>query len=124
VSIVWWEVETPDPDAFRHFHGAMWGWRFERAFQDSELNRDYWLIRDGEAVVGGLQRAVDPVAPHAGVRFYLEVEDLEERLRDAQERGARIERHRTELGGDDRWFANILDPSGVSVGLWTAAPPR
>jgi predicted enzyme related to lactoylglutathione lyase len=31
-GIVWWEIETPDPQAFQQFHGAMWGWEFAPAF--------------------------------------------------------------------------------------------
>jgi predicted enzyme related to lactoylglutathione lyase len=118
-SIVWWEAETPDPDAFIRFHGAMWGWRFEPAFQDSELGRDYWLIIHDGTGIGGLQRALTDTPPHAGVRLYVEVDDLEDALARAVALGARIERSRTALGGDDRWFANVLDPAGVSVGLWT-----
>jgi predicted enzyme related to lactoylglutathione lyase len=37
--------------------------------------------------------------------------------------GGKVERRRTELGGDDRWFALALDPSGVSFGLWTDRGP-
>jgi predicted enzyme related to lactoylglutathione lyase len=54
--IVWWEIESPDPEAFQRFHAELWSWTFE-------------------------------------------------------------------LGGDDRWFALALDPSGVSFGLWTDRGP-
>jgi hypothetical protein len=33
--------------------------------------------------------------------------------------GLGSERERTALGGADRWFAIIRDPSGVSFGQWT-----
>jgi predicted enzyme related to lactoylglutathione lyase len=121
-AIVWWEVETTDPDGFQRFHAAMWGWEFEPAFAGTELGRDYWLIRDGGTGIGGLQRALDDRPPHPGVRLYVETDDLEGSLARALERGGRIERSRTALGGDDRWFANLTDPSGVSFGLWTAQP--
>jgi predicted enzyme related to lactoylglutathione lyase len=29
---------------------------------------------------------------------------------------------RTYLGSDDFWFANVRDPQGVSLGLWTTNP--
>jgi predicted enzyme related to lactoylglutathione lyase len=116
---VWWEVETPAPSAFMEFHGALCGWRFAPAFAGTELGRDYWIIQSDGTGIGGLQRG--SVAPSAGVRFYLEVDDLEACLARAVELGATIERGRTALGGDDRWFANVLDPSGISFGLWTAA---
>ena len=122
MSVVWWEVETPDPEAFQRFHAAMWGWEFRPAFQDTELDRDYWLILADGTGIGGLQRALTPGPPHAGARFYLEVDDLEATVDRAVAAGARVERPRTALGGDDRWFAIITDPAGISLGLWTAAP--
>jgi predicted enzyme related to lactoylglutathione lyase len=119
-GIVWWEVETPDPHAFQRFHGALWGWGFEPAFGQTELGADYWIVKAGGASLGGLQRAARGSAPpQAGVRLYLEVGDLEETLRQALARGGQVERERTALGGADRWFAVIRDPSGVSFGLWT-----
>jgi predicted enzyme related to lactoylglutathione lyase len=121
-GIVWWEIETPDPQAFQQFHGAMWGWEFAPAFQDTELGADYWIISAGGTGIGGLQRSAGP-PPRAGTRLYVAVDDLEESLARAEALGGRTERARTALGGDDRWFATVLDPSGVSFGLWTAQSP-
>jgi predicted enzyme related to lactoylglutathione lyase len=87
LGIVWWEVESPDPEAFQRFHGVLWGWDFQPAFAGTELGADYWVILAGGRGIGGT-----------------------------------VERARTELGGDDRWFATVLDPTGVSIGLWTENP--
>ena len=121
-GIVWWEIETRAPEVFQRFHGAMWGWVFEPAFADSELGADYWIIKAGEKSIGGLQRSASDAHPHAGTRLYVEVEDLEKTLRDVRDRGGQVERSRTALGGDDRWFATALDPTGVSFGMWTSHP--
>jgi len=121
--IVWWEVETPGPEEFQRFHGAMWGWTFEPAFANTALGADYWIIKVGDSSLGGLQRAESPAPPHAGARLYVEVADLEAVLERAQSLGGEVERARTGLGGDDRWFATFLDPTGVSFGVWTANPP-
>jgi predicted enzyme related to lactoylglutathione lyase len=122
-AVVWWEVETPDPEAFQSFHAAMWDWQFEPAFAGTDLGADYWIIKDGGTGIGGLQRAAGSHRPCAGVRLYVRVEELEPALRRAGELGGRIERPRTGLGGDDRWFGIVTDPAGVSFGLWTANPP-
>jgi predicted enzyme related to lactoylglutathione lyase len=45
-------------------------------------------------------------------------------LRRVEALGGRIERTRTEMGGDDRWFALALDPSGASFGMWTERGPH
>ncbi len=120
--IVWWEIETPAPEVFQRFHGAMWGWVFEPAFVNSELDADYWIIKVGDKSIGGLQRSASNAHPHAGTRLYVEVADLEGVLREVQARGGQVERSRTALGGNDRWFATALDPTGVSFGMWTSHP--
>ncbi|WP_147375280.1 VOC family protein [Jiangella rhizosphaerae] len=129
-DVVWWEIETPDPAGARAFYGALFGWTFERAFDgpESELGGDYWLIRRGGdgagASIGGLQAALPGrPPPSAGVRLYVEVDDLEATVERAAALGATVERGRTLLGGDDFWFATVRDPQGVSVGLWTSRPP-
>lgn len=121
-GIVWWEIETPDPEAFQRFHAAMWGWTFERAFENSELKADYWIIQSGGRGIGGLQRAATTTAPHPGTRLYVEVDDLELALDEVQVHGGRVERRRTGLGGEDRWYGTVLDTSGVAFGLWTQNP--
>lgn len=121
-TIVWWEIESPDPEAFQRFCTALWDWRFEPAFVDTELGADYWIIQAGGQGIGGLQRAATPARPHPGARVYVAVADLEATLDRAVEHGGVIRRHRAALGGDDRWFAVVDDPSGVSFGLWTSHP--
>lgn len=100
-------------------HRALWGWTFEPAFAGPALGADYWIIKDGETSLGGLQRAATSPAPHAGPRRYVEVADLETTLREVTAIGGLIERKRTALGGADRGFAIVLDPGGISFGLWT-----
>jgi predicted enzyme related to lactoylglutathione lyase len=117
--IVWWEIETPAPERFQEFHGALWGWTFEPAFADTALDADYWIIKEDDKSLGGVQRAATSAPPHVGTRLYLEVANLEATLRRVTAIGGRIERERTALGGADRWFAIVRDPSGISFGLWT-----
>ena len=124
-GIVWWEIETAEPERFRQFHSALWGWAFEPAFEDTGLGADYWIIQqDGEGI-GGLQRASPSTRPpSAGARVYLVVDDLEATLKRVVDLGGTVERTRIELGGDDRWFGVFQDPTGVSFGLWTEFPAR
>ncbi|MGH3645952.1 MAG: VOC family protein [Micromonosporaceae bacterium] len=121
-KIVWWEIEAPDPEGFQQFHAEMWGWTFRRAFEDSGLDAEYWIIASAGEAIGGLQRAATSTRPHPGVRLYLQVDDLEEVLGKVESLGGRVERRRTELGGRDGWYGTVIDPAGVTVGLWTAAP--
>lgn len=121
--IVWWEIETPEPETFQGFHAAMWGWRFRRAFEASELDADYWIVESAEGeALGGLQRAAAAEAPRPGARLYVLVDDLEHVLARIESLGGRVDRGRTELGGTDGWYGTVIDPAGVSFGLWTRNP--
>jgi predicted enzyme related to lactoylglutathione lyase len=122
-GIVWWQIETAEPGAFQRFHAELWGWVFEPAFAGTELGADYWIIKDDNVSIGGLQRSAADARPRAGVRPYIEVGDLEGTLRRIEVLGGLAERRRTDLSGDDRWLATALDPAGVSFGLWIARPP-
>ncbi|HEU4424461.1 MAG TPA: hypothetical protein VFR67_18185 [Pilimelia sp.] len=121
--IVWWEIETRMPEVFQRFHGTLWGWTFEPAFADTELGADYWIIKADGRSIGGLQRSASDARPHAGTRLYVEVADLEATFTEIRNSGGTVERFRTALGDDDRWFATALDPTGVSFGMWTAHAP-
>jgi predicted enzyme related to lactoylglutathione lyase len=125
-DVVWWEIESPDPGRTQSFYEALFGWEFRRAFDepDSKLGRRYWIIERAGEGIGGLQESL-PAAPtpQAGVRTYVQVDDLEGTLARAVELGATRERDRTYLGTDDFWFANVRDSVGISLGLWTSRPP-
>jgi uncharacterized protein len=125
-EVVWWEIESPDPDRTMTFYGALFGWEFRRAFDEpnSELERRYWIVERAGDGIGGLQESRQAArAGDAGVRLYVEVDDLEGTLSRAVELGATSERGRTFLGTDDFWFANVRDPTGISLGLWTSRSP-
>lgn len=123
VDLVWWEIESPAPAVFQRFAADLFDWRFEPAFQDTDLGVDYWIVREGGRSIGGLQRSDGAASAQVGTRLYFEVDDLERVLDRVMRLGGTIERGRTELGGDDRWFATFREPTGVSIGLWTANPP-
>jgi predicted enzyme related to lactoylglutathione lyase len=94
-GVVWWEIESADPVGTQAFYGAMFGWTFARAFDgpQSELGREYWLVQSGGRGIGGLQTALSGAAtPQAGVRLYVEVDNLEAALDAAKQLGAEVER--------------------------------
>jgi uncharacterized protein len=125
-DVVWWEIDSPDPDRTQGFYAALFGWEFDPAFDEpgSELGRRYWIVQRAGEGIGGLQESVSGApAAQAGVRLYVRVDDLERTLSRALELGATRERDRTYLGTDDFWFANVRDPMGMSLGLWTSHPP-
>lgn len=124
-GIVWWEIETADPEQFQHFHDALWGWSFVEAFEDTQMGADYWIIQQEGKGIGGLQPSLATSSPSPlGTRVYFAVADLETTLSRVVKLGGTVERSRIELGGDDRWFGVFRDPTGVSFGVWTDDSPR
>jgi predicted enzyme related to lactoylglutathione lyase len=122
-TVVWWEVETADPERFQQFHAKLFGWSFEAAFADTVLGADYWITQSAGRGIGGLQRASSSAnVPSVGSRLYFEVDDLETVLEQVVAFGGTVERSRITLGSDDRWFGTFRDPTGVSFGLWTQHP--
>lgn len=121
-DVVWWEIETSEPEEFQRFHAALSDWTFTPAFDGTELRADYWVIQRDGSDVGGLQRGTAPTES-AGTRIYLLAEDLEAMLDRIVELGGRIERPRVALERT-QWFALFRDSAGVVLGLWTANPPK
>jgi predicted enzyme related to lactoylglutathione lyase len=122
-GVVWWEIESTDRAGSQTFYGELFGWTFHPAFQDSDLDRDYWIIERAGRTLGGLQRAIAGAPPpEPGVRLYMDEDNLEECLGRVVALGGVVERARTSLGEDDRWFANVRDPQGTSFGIWTSHP--
>lgn len=120
-EVVWWEVDTALPEVFQRFHGKLWGWSFSRAFEDTELTTDYWVIQHEGKDIGGMQRAASD-ADSRGMRVYVRVSDLEATLTRVLALGGTIETPRVNLDGS-QWFANFRDPTGVSFGVWTSSAP-
>lgn len=119
-KVVWWEIETAEPERFQQFHEQLSGWTFTPAFEDTELDADYWIIQHDGSDIGGLQRAASP-AVSSGTRVYLLADDLEATLDRVGDLGGTVERHRVGLDGT-QWFALFRDPAGVLFGLWTPHP--
>lgn len=124
-DVVWWEIETHDPERFQKFHGALSDWTFRPAFSDTDVGADYWIIELDGRGFGGLQRACSAsLSSSDSPRLYFSVPDLERTLGQVVELGGVVVRERVSLGGDDKWFGIYRDPTGVSFGLWTAHPLR
>ena len=124
-GVVWWEVESAEPEEFQRVHAALSGWTFQSAFGDTDIGADYWIILSDDEGIGGLQRADSEAAgPSVGTRVHIAVDNLEATLTKVAQLGGTVERTRTALGGDDRWYGTFQDPTGVSFGLWTNHPAR
>jgi predicted enzyme related to lactoylglutathione lyase len=113
----WNELNTNDVEAAKRFYGSAIGWTFESMQIPAGT---YWVARiDGKPVAGIMDMTgiVPPgVPPHW--LSYLELDDLEARLRVAEANGGKILRAPFDVEGVGR-IAIIADPAGAVMGWIT-----
>ena len=103
---VWFDLRTPAKDAAQRFYSSLLSWQIDD---------------DGTMAAGAEPWGVvaeDPEASTARWLPYIQVEDLEEATRRAQELGASVVQPRT--AGPAGFFTTISDPTGAQVALWQA----
>src|SRR5699024_5251549 len=86
----WIDVSAHDFAASKEFYAGLFGWTFEQLGEDFN---GYSIIRSGDALVGGAMDVSGMTCPlgeplTAEWSIYLTVDDLEARLRKAEQHGA------------------------------------
>ena len=102
---VWFDLRTPAKDAAQRFYSSLLSWQIDD---------------NGTMAAGAEPWGVIAEDPEASARWlpYIQVEDLDEATRRAQELGATIVQPRT--AGPAGFFTTISDPTGAQVALWQA----
>ncbi|MBO6639472.1 MAG: VOC family protein [Roseitalea sp.] len=112
----WNELNTHDSQAARDFYGTTLGWTFEP--MDMPDGSKYWLIRSGDAMVGGIFEMVHPafdgIPEHWFTHFA--VDDLDARLEKARQAGATITREPFDVPGVGRLA--VLQAASGSYCAW------
>ena len=120
-AVIWCELMTPDPDAARDFHAAIFGWRWSHVDM-GELG-DYWVASRGETPVAGLMGLPDDVAAGAGAHWlpYVQTGDVDGAAARAAELGGTVLVPPADIPDIGR-FAVLRDPAGAAVGLLHPLP--
>ncbi len=95
------------------FYGDLFGWT------TTPHDAGYLFWKDPSGFGGGFTTAGSPVTNPAAT-FYIKVDNLSDVLNNISEHGGVIIRERTEIGGDNGFYALFRDPSGNNIGLWSA----
>lgn len=111
--VVHFEIRSQDPAALHEYYGKLFDWRIEH-----HEAIDYRVIstkdkEDQAGINGGL--GATGGAPNS-VTFYVQVDDIEERLQKAVELGGTVIMPVTTIPGAVT-FAMFADPQGNCVGL-------
>jgi predicted enzyme related to lactoylglutathione lyase len=113
VSHIEWRVTDLERGAA--FLSALFGWRF------AVYSPHYRLYTPAAGPCVGLME-VPEVEPCPAACAYIQVDDIDHRLQQAEQLGGRVVTARTAVP-DYGWYAQILDPDGNAIGLFEPWSP-
>jgi predicted enzyme related to lactoylglutathione lyase len=120
-TFYWNELMTRDVEQAKRFYADTLGWTFESmAMPDGT----YWVIKSGEATVGGLFQLSEPAFEGVAETWmgYIAVDDVDARVAKATEAGATLMRPPFDVPGVGR-IAMLTEPGGAAIGWITPANP-
>jgi predicted enzyme related to lactoylglutathione lyase len=116
----WIDVEVDDLEAAKTFYGGLFGWTFDQATPPGTPVTYVIAQLDGQDVAG-LTGPAEPSGDsgRSTWRTYVAVDDIEAICSAVEGAGGQVIDEPADAGPAGRWV-NILDPSGVGLGLWQA----
>ncbi len=107
------ELFAKDLDQSARFYSELFGWT---TFPHDE---GYMMWEDPAGLGGGFTAAGGPTLNSAAT-IYMKVEDIQATLARIVIHGGVIIREKTEIGGNNGFYALFRDPAGNNVGLWSS----
>ena len=116
--VVQWQIVAKEPEALTHFYAALFGWTVQT---DNALGYRAVDTQSARGINGG----VWPSPPEGRnlVQLFVEVDDVDAYIRKATALGATVIVPNSELPDGDG-MAVILDPAGLSLGLYRPRRPK
>ena len=115
--VMQWQIVAKDPDAVTRFYSALFGWKVQT---NNALGYRMVDTASGRGINGGVWPS--PPEGHSLVQLFVEVEDVDVFITKATPLGATVIVPKTELPDGDA-VAIVLDPSGLSFGLYRPRRP-
>ncbi len=119
-SFYWNELMTREPEAAMRFYADTIGWTFVSMQTPAGLT--YWVAKMGDRPVGGIFSLSWPSFEHMPEQWmaYLAVDDVDVRLKKAEDSGATVIRVPFDVPGIGR-IAILREPGGAAIGWMTPA---
>lgn len=116
---VWNELLSRDVEASKAFYATTLGWAYEP--MPMPKGGTYWLAKAGDKMVGGLMTMPDDLPAQVPTHWfsYIEVDDIDARLKTVTEAGGRIMRPAWDIPDVGR-IAVVNDATGGAIGLMTS----
>jgi predicted enzyme related to lactoylglutathione lyase len=114
--VVQWQIVAKEPEKVAKFYAGLFGWKI-----DTNNALGYRVVDTGSG--RGINGGVWPSPPegHNLVQLFVEVDDIDASIAKATALGASIIVPKSELPDGDA-LAIVLDPAGLSFGLYRARP--
>jgi predicted enzyme related to lactoylglutathione lyase len=118
-SFYWNELMSRDVERDKRFYADTLGWDFEGMPMPDGT---YWVAKIGEQYVGGLLPLTSPQYDGvlAGWMSYIAVDDVDARVKKAQNLGAKLMKPIFDVRGVGR-IAVLPEPGGAAIGWMTPA---
>lgn len=114
--VVHFEVIGKDGDKLKSYYAELFGWEInsENPMNYGTIDREGNLSDDGVGIGGGIAKGPDDYEGH--VTFYVQVEDIEASLAQAESLGGK------RIFGPDKvmdglWLGQFTDPEGHVIGV-------
>lgn len=122
-SVVHFEIPADDVARAKEFYSAVFDWQLQdmpdmdyTIVQTTEVDQNQMPTTPGSINGGLMRRSQDTPAPVLTV----DVESIDQALKQVQAAGGRVVRERTEIPGMGA-YAYFTDPEGNTLGLWENA---
>lgn len=112
--VVQWQIVAKDPDALTRFYSSLFGWKVQTG---NALGYREMDTENPRGINGGVWPS--PPEGHNLVQLFVEVDDVDGYIEKAKKLGAQVIVPKSELPDGDA-LAIILDPAGLSLGLYRA----
>lgn len=116
-SFYWNELMTHDAEKAKAFYAKTIGWTFEA---QPMPNGTYWLAKMDDTPEAGIFPLKGPDFEGASEQWfsYIAVDDVDARVKQAEQAGARVERPPFDVPGVGR-IAILQEPGGAMIGWMT-----
>jgi len=115
---IWNELVTHDVEKAKRFYAAALGWTYESV--PAANGATYWLIKLGQQRIGGMFPLEGPEYANVpeGWLPYIDVDDVDERVKKAQAGGAKLMRPIFDIPNIGR-VALLTEPGGAGIAWMT-----
>lgn len=116
-NVVHVEIPAANVEGAGKFYEALFGWKLQHM---PEMNYTMWEAGDGSG--GGFPEA-SAENPAGQVLVYIDSDDIDADLKQAEKLGGKVLRQKTEIPGMG-WFGIFQDPTGNVLAVYTGMNPE